>query len=69
MRKIMWANPGEPTTEVEQAPSTPSFSKNQFNSGPAMQDKSDIKLIRIDKNLFSKCLRNTQFGYNNECQW
>ena len=33
----MWADPGgtaiqgQPVTEVEQAPSTPSFSKNQFN--------------------------------------
>jgi len=33
----MWACPGgtaikcQPVTEVEQAPSTPSFSKNQFN--------------------------------------
>lgn len=25
------AMPGQPVTEVEQAPSTPSFSKNQFN--------------------------------------
>lgn len=34
---IRWAGPGgtaipgQPVTEVEQAPSTPSFSKNQFN--------------------------------------
>jgi len=34
---IRWADPGgtaipgQPVTEVEQAPSTPSFSKNQFN--------------------------------------
>lgn len=25
------AMPGQPVTEVEQAPNTPSFSKNQFN--------------------------------------
>ena len=54
MREIRWADPvdtailGQPMTEVEQAPSTPSFSKNQFNPDPAMQDISDIKLIRTD---------------------
>ena len=44
IREISWADPGgtaipgQPVTEVEQAPSTPSFSKNHFHSGPAMQD-------------------------------
>jgi len=37
VKQIMWAGPGgtaipgQPMTELEQAPSTPSFSKNQFN--------------------------------------
>ena len=37
VEEIMWADPGgtaipgQPVTEVEQAPTTPSFSKNQFN--------------------------------------
>ena len=36
VKQIMWAGPGgtaipgQPVTEVEQAPITPSFSKNQF---------------------------------------
>jgi len=37
VKEIMWAGPGgtaipgQPVTEVEQAPSTPSYSKNQYN--------------------------------------
>ena len=38
--EIRWASPadtailGHPVTEVKQAPSTPSYTKNQFNSNP-----------------------------------
>ena len=41
----MWAGsggtaiPGQPVTEVEQAPSTSSFSKNLFNPYPANVEK------------------------------
>ena len=54
MTEIIWADPRgtatqvQPVTEVGQASSTQSFSKNQFISGPAMQNVSDIKLIRTD---------------------
>ena len=43
------AIPGQPATEVEQAPSTPSFSKNQFNlQGHSMSTVPEIKLIRTE---------------------
>jgi hypothetical protein len=55
---FIWADPGgtaipgQPATEVEQAPSTPSVSKNQFNiCCPPMEDLSDVKLIRTDTTL------------------
>jgi len=48
------AIPGQPATEVEQAPSTPSDSKNQFNiCCPPMEELSDVKLIRTDTTLWS----------------
>ena len=55
---LRWADPGgtaipdQPATEVVQAPSTPSFYKNQFNiCCPPMEDLSDVKLIRTDTTL------------------
>jgi hypothetical protein len=48
----MQAIPGQYATEVDQAPSTPSVFKNQFNiCCPPMEDLSDVKLIRTDTTL------------------
>ena len=45
------ARPGQPATEPEQAPATPSPVKNQINIEGALDPVSDIKLIRTDTTL------------------
>mgnify|MGYP005986494451 CR=1 FL=1 len=57
---IRWADPdctampGQPATEVEQAPNLRQFPKISLIYWPRMRGVSDIKLIRTEETLFRK---------------